>query len=747
MSITTNLILGAKVAGAVAGLDKVKKKSRELTKREKLLGGAFLATAAATAYAMKQAINYGDYLEKTAQKTGVGTEALSAYKIGAELAGTSQEGLISGLQRLQKNMGAALRSKTSAAAIAFKNLGVEFQNADGSFRDMEEMLPEIADKMSKMADGTMKTQIAMDLMGRQGAELIPFLNQGADSLEAMREESEALGIVWSEEDATAAAEFNDALTRLGATFDGFVQRATKFYLPTLVSIAEGAVLAARAILKLDLEEKRRAKGLDDSRDVLNDYVEKTDAYVRILESTADAEQKMASRVWTDSLTRDMQIVVAAATELGFFKDATGELAEARDQLGTQILSKQLQAETGYSVEWRKEHEKAIRTLFREAQAREGIEDTIAIRKQRFKEIRKEMAGEAGLMVATGAEMQRILRDRKIEEERALGATQDAKDADKEREKGLKTLTGALDATAASTQGLTNTIQLLGKEGEVAIAIRAQQEIAALEAAILGYETLAVDEASREVFAQLREDIYAQIDLIEEQRDREIEIFREKEAEKTRISKEEQDKQTAYAIQAEADKIHAYQAGLQATADMAGMLSQLITTFHDEGNKEAKAAIKALFVVQQAAGLATAIVQMAVAIAQANASAPYPYNIPSIVAASVTGGASIATIVGTTIAGLADAGLHGDQLRAAGLNQHSLVAMRNDEVIVDPTGTAELTKMLQAHRAGMTAGGSPVVVNSTLEIDGEVLGYAVDSHLVRSSERALPYSDRIRYGVK
>ncbi len=140
--------------GAVRAVDDLGDSTKTLTGRERALVGVLAGVAAATAVAMKAAINYGDWLEKTAQKTGVSTEALSSYKLGAELAGTTQEGLISGLQRLQKNMGAALRSPTSAAATAFKSLGVEFQNADGSLRDVEDLLPDVAAAMAGMADAT-----------------------------------------------------------------------------------------------------------------------------------------------------------------------------------------------------------------------------------------------------------------------------------------------------------------------------------------------------------------------------------------------------------------------------------------------------------------------------------------------------------------------------------------------------------------------------------------------------------------
>jgi len=737
----------ADASQAIGELKKLGGANRELTGREKKLMGALAGVAAATAYAMKQAINYGDWLEKTSQKVGVSTETLSAYKIGAELAGTSQEGLVSGLQRLQKNMGAALRSPTSAAAVAFKNLGVAFQNADGSFRDVDEMLPEIADKMSHMADGTMKTQIAMDLMGRQGAELIPFLNQGADALEAMRQESEELGVVWTQEDAVAAAEFNDAITRLKATLDGMVQRATKFYLPAMLDFANGAVIAARAVLRLDLEERRRAKGLDDSRGILNDYVEKTDAYTRILETTAEAEKKMATRVWTDALYKDMQIVAAAAMEVGLYEDATGELAEARDKVGTMIMAEALQHDTGQSRIWRQENEKAILTLFRHAQGLDDVNQIIKERKARFKEIRGELAGEAGILSKSAMTLKELAATRAKDSKATEGqvkATKKAKTGMTEAEKAAAQLGRALELSSGEVVNLERAMQLMGKKGEEAIRTRAIHAISDLEEE-LGRVKAAATSANQALTDALTKSLEDQIRLTKDAADKEIEIFREKEEKKTEGTKKGTKKRVITEEEARDMTITSMMGSMGAFQDFASMTAGLVSDVYGEGSQEAQDAMKALFVVNKSVALANAIVNTASAITSALATPPAPLGIALAVVAGIAGAAQIAAIVATTVAGLADAGLPPGALRAAGLNQHSLIAMRNDEMVLDPVGTRHISEMLEMQKNG--AMGQMAEVSTVVEIDGHVLGQVVDRHLIRSAERGHAYGSRIRYGER
>ena len=71
----------------------------------------------------------------------------------------------------------------------------------------------------------------------------------------------------------------------------------------------------------------------------------------------------------------------------------------------------------------------------------------------------------------------------------------------------------------------------------------------------------------------------------------------------------------------------------------------------------------------------------------------------------------------------------------------MLAVRNDEMVLDPVGTAAISRMLEQRATGQ---GQPIMVNASVELDGEVLGRSVDNHLVRSSERGLGYERRIRY---
>lgn len=184
--------------------------------------------------------------------------------------------------------------------------------------------------------------------------------------------------------------------------------------------------------------------------------------------------------------------------------------------------------------------------------------------------------------------------------------------------------------------------------------------------------------------------------------------------------------------------------LSGASQLFGALGQIAQAAAARGDKKAAAAAKALFMVQQSLALGSAIVTTAQSVSAALAGPPpVPYSIPAGIAAGVMGAAQIATIVGTTISGVADAGLTSDVLRSAGLNRHTAIAVRNDETILDPVGTRHITEMLELQKMQMEGGAVEQSSTTVLEIDGHVLGEVVDRRLVRQAERGLQYSNDIR----
>lgn len=109
-----------------------------------------------------------------------------------------------------------------------------------------------------------------------------------------------------------------------------------------------------------------------------------------------------------------------------------------------------------------------------------------------------------------------------------------------------------------------------------------------------------------------------------------------------INQETEDAITQMRQEASVAQLNAAEKGFDAAADLAKKFAG-----------ENKGIYKALFLAEKAAALASAYVQMNLAVAKAAAAAPPPANVPLITAAKVTGMATIAGIAASAIAGFKD----------------------------------------------------------------------------------------------
>lgn len=176
------------------------------------LGAAAAAGGIAIGALTKNAIDLADNIGKTAQKIGIASESLSRLEYAAKLSDVTLGQLQVGLGQLARNM--------QENNDAFAALGVTVTNANGGLRGTEEVLLDIAERFAGMQDGAGKTAIAMQLFGRSGADLIPFLNSGRDGIAQLTAEADKFGVTISTSTSRAAEGFNDNLTRLGAVLQG-----------------------------------------------------------------------------------------------------------------------------------------------------------------------------------------------------------------------------------------------------------------------------------------------------------------------------------------------------------------------------------------------------------------------------------------------------------------------------------------------------------------------------------------------
>ncbi|MCC6505154.1 MAG: phage tail protein [Aquimonas sp.] len=205
--------------------------------------GVAVSVAGLTAM-VKSAIDTGDARDEMSQRVGVSVETLSVWKPAAEQSGVSGESFEKGLRKLSTTMLEAATGSEDAARN-FAAVGVEFKNQDGTLRATDQVLLDLAERFKAMPDGAEKTALAMQLFGKAGAELIPFLNQGRDGINGLAAEMQALGVQMSSETAAQAGNFNDALDKLHLATKSIGNQIIASLLPALNDMAGGMVESAK----------------------------------------------------------------------------------------------------------------------------------------------------------------------------------------------------------------------------------------------------------------------------------------------------------------------------------------------------------------------------------------------------------------------------------------------------------------------------------------------------------------------
>lgn len=255
MADFATLVLGADTEGLKTALsdllklDKASEKTEQsaisLNKGLIALGAAAAGLATVMAVGVKRSIDTADSYSKLSQRLGIAIKDLGALSHMANLSGASIDSLAVGVQFLSRNLANALEDPTGAAAKSLKSLGISATDAAGNLKEPLGVLGELSDKFAAMPDGAQKTALAMDLVGRGGAALIPLLNGGSEAFEDMRKEAEALGLVMSEETARDAELFNDNLDRITSGLTGVFNIIAAKVLPALASLTTDLVAATK----------------------------------------------------------------------------------------------------------------------------------------------------------------------------------------------------------------------------------------------------------------------------------------------------------------------------------------------------------------------------------------------------------------------------------------------------------------------------------------------------------------------
>lgn len=451
-AIETLFKITASVAGANAitslaqEIAKVSTEGENLSRKFQKIGTALKLFAVGEGVSMFKewigsAIETGVQLDHISQKTGVSVEALGHLKGAAQAGGVGLEDLGNALAKFDKAIISA-QDGTGKQAKAFAALGINVKDANGNIKPTEELFLEISDRFHDTADGAGKTAVAIELLGKAGANMIPTLNMG-------REEILALGLAVGPEFTEQAHENELAMLKIKTQFEQASITIAGQLLPGLTSIEKGFANNNLAV------------------DILVGSIKVLETAFVGLEQVGSAITAGLGTVFALLITR-LETLGAVAKDVATF-DYTKASADAKaggemmDAIRAEALAKAKKDNLDYRAQidaiWnapapaaKKDEKKEDQIKFDPGNAVKAAAEAEKVAKELDKwvtnqnEVNTSLAQEADYIGKTSIEIEILKANRKLDAEfaeKSIGLTQDQKEAFKEEEEQVKSSRDAI----------------------------------------------------------------------------------------------------------------------------------------------------------------------------------------------------------------------------------------------------------------------------------------------------------------
>lgn len=228
----------------------------ERAKRGAAVAKAAVAAAATAAAAAavglfkltSEAGKNADELITLSNKTGISTQQLQEMEYAARFVDVEVETMTGSMMKLTKNMDMARRGSKEQVE-AFKKLGIEYKNQDGSLRSAKEVWADAIGALGGVANEADRDALAMNLFGKSAAELNPLIKAGTDELKRLGDEAKDMGIIMSDEAVKALGQFDDKMQVLDASTKGLGNAIAIAALPLMDSLITTVQNLAQAALE------------------------------------------------------------------------------------------------------------------------------------------------------------------------------------------------------------------------------------------------------------------------------------------------------------------------------------------------------------------------------------------------------------------------------------------------------------------------------------------------------------------
>jgi len=186
--------------------------------------------------------DYADTVNTMAKTTGLSTEAIQEYMYAAELVDVSVETLTGAMAKNEKAMASAAGGSKSVQE-AYKTLGVQVTNTDGSFRDSKTVFFEVIDALGKIKNETERNSVAQTVLGKSCRELNPLILAGSETMKKYAQEAHEAGAVLDTNTLNAFQALDDNMVRLSNGTTAAENALGLVLLPLLTQLSTDGVAA------------------------------------------------------------------------------------------------------------------------------------------------------------------------------------------------------------------------------------------------------------------------------------------------------------------------------------------------------------------------------------------------------------------------------------------------------------------------------------------------------------------------
>ena len=183
---------------------------------------------------IRNSLNSIDKLGKLSRQVFISTERLGAFRLSAELGGTSLEAFAKGVRTMAVGINDWLVKGTGIAQDAFIQLGITQDDLRETNGDLFQQFQLVADALRKMEDGTDKTAAAYKLFGGRNIELLTAIENGTMGMQEQFEVAQRLGLVMSKDVVGTVEQANDSMAMMKLALVGLTQQFSAALAPAIL---------------------------------------------------------------------------------------------------------------------------------------------------------------------------------------------------------------------------------------------------------------------------------------------------------------------------------------------------------------------------------------------------------------------------------------------------------------------------------------------------------------------------------